>query len=263
MNHNLVFIKSGDSIQLVHHNMELVNYYIESLDSTNKNNFTISVTTLIDNIDYLKQCIIDIDKFLISKFKFNTFSKFVDIELYNQLVLNEIHKVWVNFQLEKASIITLLHKVDDELVKKFRDINNILHNIESVKFKLVNFDSHNIWSCKNIFGTDIIDFNNYNVKIEFNDLGRITYDKWRNHDTNINDSDTSDWETLGGELILRTNKPFETDAPKIYKTFCKNNNIPIIGHTVGLGNFVQSVEVVQEILYKNLKTGCTNLKLIV
>lgn len=262
MNHNLVFTKSGDSIQLVHHNMELVNYYIESLDSTNKNNFIISDTTLVDNIDYLKQCIIDIDKFLISRFKFDTFSKFVDIELYNQLVLNEIHRVWVNFQLEKASIITLLGKVDNELVKKFRDINNMIHNIETVKMKIRSCDARD-WSCKNIFGTDIVDFNIYNVTIVFNDLGRYTYDKWRNHDTNINDLDTNDWESLGGELILRTDKPFETDAPKNYKTFCKNNNLPIIGHTIGLGNFVQSVEVVQEILYKNLKTGCTNLKLIV
>ena len=243
--------------------MELINYYIESLDSTNKNDFTISSTTLLDNIDYLRQCIIDIDKFLISKFKFDTFSKFINVKLYNQLVLNEIHRVWVKFQLEKARIITLLYKVDNALVQKFRDINHILHNIESVKFNINNFDGNNMWSCKNIFGTNIIDFNNYNVKIEFNDLGRSTYDKWKNHDTNINDLDTNDFQTLSGELILRTNKPFQTDAPKTYRTYCKNNNIPIIGHTVGLGNFVERTEVVQEILYKNLKTGCTNLKLIV
>lgn len=259
---DLIFNKSGDSIELVHHNMELVNYYIESLNSTDSNNFVIFNNTLINDIEYLKKCIIDIDKFFLRKFKFTTFSEFIDTELYNQTILNKIHRVWVEFQIDKEKIITLLSKVDAKLLKKFRDINNTLHSIESTKFKITNFDNK-MWSCKNIFGTDIIDFNNYNVNIEFNDLGRFTFDKWKFYDANLIDKDTSDFKTLSGELVLRTNRPYKSSAPETYVKFCADNNIKAIGHTVGLGNFVKSIEEVQEILYRNIKTGCTNIKLVV
>lgn len=262
MDFNLVFTKSGDTIKLVSHNADLVNYYIESLNSNNSNNFTISNDTLLNDIEYLKKCIIDIDNFFLTKFKFTTFSEFVGANLYNQTLLNKIHRVWVEFQIDKEKIISLLSKVDNKLLKKFKDINNTLHSIESAKFKITNFESK-IWSCKNIFSTKIIDFNNYNVKIVFNDLGRFTFDKWRFHDTNMVDIDTSDFKTLSGELELKTNRPYTSSAPETYVKFCADNNIDVIGRTVGLGNFVQSVEVVQEILYRNIKTGCTNLKLVV
>jgi len=263
MNFNLVFTKSGDTIKLVSHNAKLVHYYIESLDSTNKNNFTIYDTTLIDNIDYLKQCIIDIDKFLISKFKFDTFSEFIGLQLYNQNVLNKLHMVWVKFQLQNERVIRLLHKADSTLLKRFRDINNILHDIEDTKFKVFNFNSFDMWSTENIFGTDIIDFNHYNVEIQFNNLGRSTYEKWKNHDNNIDDIDTNDFQLLSGELLLRTDKPYTQSAPETYKNYCKNNGFKLVGNIVGLGNFVESIDIVQDVLYRNMKIGCTNLKLVV
>jgi len=263
MDFKLVFTKSGDSIQLVHHNADLVNYYIESLNSTNKNKFKLSNNDFINHINNLKSCIIDINNFFQSKFKISIFHEFVSMEVYNQHVLNKIHREWVKFQLEYQRMNNLLMKVDANLLKKFRDINDILHDIEGIAFKIVNFDRDNIWGVKNIFGTDILDYNKYNVRIEFHDLGRSTYDKWKFHDTNLDNFDTSDFEILSGELILTTTKPFTMGPPKAYKTWCKNNNMPIIGHTLGLGNFLDPIEVVTEILYKNLKTGCTNLKLIV
>lgn len=259
MNFNLVFTKSGDTIKLVSHNAKLVHYYIESLDSTNKNNFTIYDTTLIDNIDYLKQCIIDIDKFLISKFKFDTFSEFIGLPLYNQNTLNKLHMVWVKFQLHNERVIKLLYKADRTLLKRFRDINNILHDIEDTKFKVSNFNSFDMWSTENIFGTHIIDFNHYNVKLKFNNLGRSTYDKWKHYDKNIYDSDTNDYTLLSGELTLSTSQPYTQSAPLNYHKYCTSNNLSIIGNTIGLGNFVEDVNVVQDILYRNIKNGSDSI----
>ena len=263
MDFNLVFTKSGDTIKLVSHNAKLVNYYIESLNNKNKNNFQIYNNNLIDNICYLEQCVEEINFYFSSKLNCKTFSEFIGLPLYNQNTLNKLHMVWVKFQLHNERAIKLLYKADNILMKRFRDINNILHNIEDTKFKVSNFNSFDMWSTENIFGTDIIDFNHYNVEIQFNNLGRSTYEKWKNHDNNIDDIDTNDFQLLSGELLLRTDKPYNQSAPETYKNYCKNNGFKLVGNTVGLGNFVESIDIVQDVLYRNMKIGCTNLKLVV
>tara|TARA_B100000989_G_scaffold93263_1_gene67692 strand:- start:53757 stop:54548 length:792 start_codon:yes stop_codon:yes gene_type:complete len=263
MNFNLVFTKSGDMIELNTHNPPLVEYYFESITKSSKNKFNISCDNLMTSLEYLGECLLEINEYFVDKFNFSHFTEFVNIRLYNQDVLNKLHMVWVKFQLQHAKINTILHKINPVLCQKFRDINQILHNIENFKFKIRNFDAKNIWSCENIFGSKITDFNRYNVNIKFNDLGRQTYEKWKHYDENINDIDTDDFTTLSGELILSITKTYKQSAPDDYVSYCKNNNLSVIGSTIGFGNFTQQIEIVQDILYRNMKTGCKELKIVV
>jgi hypothetical protein len=161
--------------------------------------------------------------------------------------------VCVKFQIENPSMSTMLEKIDNNLLTKFRDINNILHEIESTKFLISNFNDYKMWSCENIFQSSIIDFNSYNLSINFNNLGRSTYNKWINHDDNAYDSDTNDFTTLSGELILKTSKAHTQTAPIEYIEWCQKHNVSAIGHIIGLGNLVQSTESAQEILSRNIQ----------
>jgi len=253
MNLQLVFENTGDYIDLIDTNQELVNYYVDSVNKTNTNKFTIDNTKLLDNIKYLQECLADVDSFFVTKLKNTTFSKFLNIDLYNQNILNNLHMVWVKLLIEYKHIPTLLSKTDSKLLKKFNDINNTIHYLETINFKFKNFDTYRMWFCNNIFGNKIINFNRYNVSIKFNNLGRNTYNKWEIYDQNVLDSDTNDFSLLSGELLLKTTRPYTQEAPKEYNEWCKANSLPVIGDTVGLGNFKQSVEQVQSILHRNIK----------
>jgi hypothetical protein len=259
MDFKLVFTKSGDIIKLHTDNPDLLMYYIDSVNVSKRNNFTIYCKNFLDNLVYLKECILQIDEYFVNKFKFTHFTEFKDVPLHNQKVLNRLHMVWVKFQLQNPNITNLLYKIDQNLLVRFGDINNIVHDIESKKFKICNFDSYKMWSCENILGKNIINFNNYNVKIEFNNLGRSTYDKWKHNDNNIYDSDTNDYTLLSGELTLSTSKPYTQSAPLNYTKYCTSHNLSVIGNTIGLGNFVEDVNVVQDILYRNIKNGSDSI----
>jgi len=253
MNLKLVFENTNDSIDLIDTNRELVNHYVDSVNKTNTNKFTIDNTTLLDNVKYLQECLVDVDSFFVTKLKNTSFSKFLNIDLYNQSILNNLHMVWVKLLIEYKYIPTLLSRTDSKLLKKFNDINVTIHYLETISFKIKNFDTYEMWFCDNIFGNNIIDFNQYNVSIKFNNLGRSTYNKWQIYDQNVLDSDTNDFSLLSGELILTTTRPYTHEAPKEYTKWCKANGTAIIGDTIGLGNFKQSVDQVQSILYRNIK----------
>jgi hypothetical protein len=253
MQFRLVFDKTDDTIDFVAINSDLLNYYVTSVNADDKNSFKIQKSELFSNIKYLQKCIIDTNDFFVNKLKKTTFTEFVNTNIYNQTILNRLHMVWVKFQIENPSISTMLEKIDNNLLTKFRDINNILHEIESTKFLISNFNDYKMWSCENIFQSSIIDFNSYNLSINFNNLGRSTYNKWINHDDNAYDSDTNDFTTLSGELILKTSKSHTQTAPIEYIEWCQKHNVSAIGHIIGLGNLVQSTESAQEILSRNIQ----------
>ena len=259
MQFSLVFAKSGDSIEFNTKNIELIKYYFDKLNTSNKNKFNIHSIDLIANVTRLEQCVRDIDNFLKSKFKLNNFSEFINQDLYNRQVLNKLHCVWVKFQLDNPKIVTLFSKIGNESVEKFRDINNIIHRLEWTKYNLSNFTNTDMWSCDNIFRNKVIDFDIHNLTLKFNNLGRSTYDKWRVNDTNVYDSDTDNYTRLSGELILSTDKCYSQSLPKEYIEWCNTKGIEIVGKYIGLGNFVESIENAQAVLYRNIKIGSTTV----
>jgi hypothetical protein len=167
MNFNLIFDKSGDEIKFTTKNNSLLEYYVDAVNNSDKNYFLIDNFELLQKVKYLQQCISDVDSFFVTKLKNNLFSEFVDEKLYNQNVLNRLHMLWVKFQIKNSKTSILLYKSDSSLLQKFRDINNVLHDIESTNFYLRNFNTYEMWSCDNIFGNEIIDFNQYNLSLSF------------------------------------------------------------------------------------------------
>lgn len=259
MQFSLVFAKSGDSIKFNTSNTELVKYYFDELNTSDKNKFNIYSLDFISNITRLEKCVSDIDNFLKSKLKLNNFSEFANTDLYNRQILNKLHCVWVKFQLDNPKIVTLFAKIGNESIEKFRDINNIIHKLEWTKYNISNFTKDDMWSCDNIFKNKIIDFNIHNLNIKFNNLGRSTYDKWRVNDNNVYDSDTNDYTSLSGELMLSTGKCYTQSPPKEYIEWCTTKGIEIVGKNIGLGNFVESIENAQAVLYRNMKIGSTTV----
>lgn len=253
MQFSLAFDKTDDTINFVATNSDLLTYYVTSVNADDKNSFKIQNSKLFSNIKHLQKCIIDINDFFVNKLNKTTFTEFVNVNIYNQTILNRLHMVWVKFQIENPSISTMLEKIDNNLLTKFRDINHVLHDIENTKFIVSNFKSYKTWSCENIFQSSIIDFNSYNLCISFKNLGRMTYNKWINHDDNVYDSDTNDFTTLNGELILRTFRSHTRTAPLEYVEWCQTHNILPVGYNIGLGNLVQPPQSAQEILHRNMQ----------
>ena len=72
----------------------------------------------------------------------------------------------------------------------------------------------------------------------FDNLGRSSWEKYRNWDNNITDNDTNNFTMLSGLIELNLEKPIKRDPPKEYVNWCQTYNVPVVGKSISLGNIV-------------------------
>lgn len=244
----LVFASSGNEIEI--ETRKVAEYYIQQLTQDNKNKFhSITLNNVPEILKKLKTVLSNTNDLFVSKFNLDTFSKFIDIEL-NQQTLNTIHEVWVKLHHDKPGICTLLEKLG--FLQDFKDINEYVHDLESAyKYSYRNY-TENIWWCDNPFDNSILDFNEYQIKIKANNLGRSTFGKWRNYDENVKDIDTSDFQKISGQLMITLDRPYHADPPKEYIEWCNKHNVkPINGEWLGFGNFVGDINTIRKTWLNN------------
>jgi hypothetical protein len=231
----LVWIKTGDEIEFAPVYPDLLCYYVEALNSKNANSFSLQTTKFsFDYIRKLKECIKSVET-VSNKIPFKITDW--DGDVFDQNYLNQLHRQWVLTGIEYPTMPLLLRKMNN-LDIDYRDINHLLHNVESsFKYSFVNYDKD---PCQidNIFGTKILGFDLSNVTIGFDNLGRSSWEKFCNFDENALDNDTNNFDKLSGLIHVNLDRPFSKTPPAEYLDWCKLHRIPVVGNTVSLGNII-------------------------
>lgn len=247
----LVWESTGDSLDIVGEDSRVIDYWIEQINLSNKNSFELVDGSIVDNdsIKMLSDNIRDINNILI-KFKIEPL---IDntLDFLNQDNLNKAHEKWVKLH-HKHKIISLLSKFKGNELKKFRDINNLIHEIEKPTIIKYDNDFVNVWQVKNPFGSDILKFGTWQVELHYQNLGRSTYEKWLNFDNNLVDSDTNNFTHFGGKIHFYIGKPFAYHAPEEYVKYCSTNNVTPYGNKLPIGNFTESITTLRHVFNKNV-----------
>lgn len=222
---------TGDSIDFYPIHEEFSRYYVESFQkpfSFLYSNFNLNFFTK------LQESIRNTNEFL-SKFKIEQFQDFDN--LHDQEVLNRLHEKWVKLHLQYPNLGLLAWQTSRKCKESLDNINHCIHNIEhSFNFDYCTYDLV-VDQVDNIFGDEILNYGRFNIVVNYDNLGRSTFDKWMYNDNNITDIDTNDYREIGGMLTFNIKKSYTIPLPNEYIEFCKSKNIKALPDMLPLGNF--------------------------
>jgi hypothetical protein len=142
--------------------------------------------------------------------------------------------------------------LSDSVIKQFHAINELIHKIEKlITIRYVN-DEVIAWQTPNIFGPEILKFGICQVELSYQNLGRSNYEKWKNYDSNLIDTDTNNFTHFGGEVEFNIGRPTTLAPPLNYVEFCQQHSVSPYGNKLPLGNFKISVTELRHIFNKNV-----------
>jgi hypothetical protein len=247
----LIWENSGDELTFVPTFPDLLEYYVEQLAVKDANQFECSrsrfspdkVTTLENN---LALCAPLADRV---PFEITEWSG----DVIDQDFLNKLHRDWVKTGLKYPTLPLLLRSLKG-LDTNYREINLNLHALESsFVFEFVNYEKDQ-FQVENIFGTDVIGFDQANLTLGFDNLGRSSWDKFKWFDGNAVDSDTNNYQMLSGLVELNLNRPMRQTAPPEYTAWCQEHGVGVTGASISLGNIVdleKNLTSIRKILIRN------------
>lgn len=246
--YKIVFSKTGDYINIVVENKELLEYWLSELKRTNKDIFKLQSSTFSDNTELSKN-VITVNSIL-SKFKIEPFPDSTNNWL-DQSELNRLHEQWVKMQHLYPNIVNLLRKIPKGL-ENFNRINTLIHKIEKkVEIEYIN-DTELVWQTKNIFGPGIAKLGMWNIQISHQNLGRTTFSKWQNYDDNVVDQDTNNYTHLGGLIQINLARPYTVNFPIEYLKWCEKFKITPYGQLLPIGNFDLDITTSRILFHKNV-----------
>jgi hypothetical protein len=247
----LIWSQTGDELLLNACNKEFADYWTQSFDGS----LTLQHTKLnVNCLDDLLNNIVLVNSLLKSKFKISKFDEFVTANLFDQAVLNCLHRTWVSTVQRLPSLPTVLASIDTQYFDAWNQINKLLHAIE-LDFQFEYWGTQ-YWETPNPFGTDVLNFDHSHISIIFSQKGRTTYDKWKNFDNDFHSQDTNNYAQIGSEIKISLFRPTTRSAPVEYLDFCKHNNIVPAGDQLNLANFSnyeQQLPTIRELFYRNLQ----------
>lgn len=230
----IIWHRTGDELNFIPCHPEMFDYYLQHINDDGVNKFSVT-RDFIPRDDFIKlRRALDSCFELSSKIPFDISDWHSD--LLDQAYLNQLHREWVKTGQKYPKIILLLKHLGKD--KDFRDINTLLHNIETnfrIEFSNYTIDPYQI---KNPFGPGLLDFQGANIFMEFDNLGRSTWDKFINRDCNVHDSDTNDQTMLSGKITINLYRPLSTTVPIEYVEWCNNMQLPVMGRFLRVGNLV-------------------------
>jgi hypothetical protein len=247
----IVWNQTGDWLGLTPANHELALYWVHKLDQDNINVFRLEHNYFdLSWPTSLQSHVQAIDNFLTSKLKIDKLSVFCNQDLIDQSVLNNLHRIWICLIQDYPKLVQLIAH-DSNLYHHWNQINKKIHYIEE-GFKSL-YISKQYWETPNIFSTDILNFNICQIKLNFSQKGRNTFNKWKMSDYNIVDRDTDDFSNFGSEVLVSLEKPESCDPPREYVEFCRVQNISLIGNHLNLANFENYETNLKEIRHVYLR----------
>jgi len=247
----LIWESTGDEILFQVTFPDLFEYYLEQLTKQNRNAFSCKKTKFSnDLILSLQNSIKNIEK-LKNKLPF-CITKW-DGDVLDQNYLNELHRDWVKTGIAYPKIISLL-KIMQNADVDYRNINSSIHNLEnSFVYKFTNYDK-DPFQVTNIFDEKVTGFNLDNIMLESDDLGRLTWEKFKNWDNNVSDVDTNNYQMLSGVIKFVLQKPVIQTPPAEYIKWCQQHNTDLVGRSISLGNIVdldKNLTDIRKILIRN------------
>ena len=198
------------------------------------NNFVCIESTIDTDLSHrLTWALEEVNSFLVQH---KIGNPFVLGDPYDQNYLNQLHRTWVKFSLSNPGFVSLLKLKDPTLVGKFRSINKTLHLIEKTFYQR--------WVSASNGEVNLVDNPGFelshdqaNIQLVFNDLGRMTYNKWVNFDNDLDPVDTNDFEHLPAEIEISLARPCTQSAPPEYVEWCKQLGLSSApGRYLNLGN---------------------------
>jgi hypothetical protein len=224
----LVWHPTGDEIELVPVNRDLLEYYVQQINTLGKNSFILGDSTI--NHDWPTQLrhLLSLVSPVLVKAGQSQFEKFVDADFNEQHNLNELHREYVLLG-RQFNVRQYLHmmKLEPSIMEQ---INTLIHNIEEMYHQEWNNDA---W-LPNPFSSSLINFETHNVYLEYQDFGRHQWecflfgvDNW---------DDLSNFANLGSNLNILLHKPMGWQPPPEYLDWCQQRNLPPIGNRLNLAD---------------------------
>lgn len=251
----LVWEKTGDSLEIKVDNHQLVEYWVSELDRTDKKTFDFVSSTLPDDsvTTQLADCLESSNQIL-ERFGIEPLMD-SKLDWFNQDNLNVLHSRWVKVINQHPKLCEVLHKIADKSIEqKFHDVNILIHKIEFKSLVEYTNSKDVTWQAKNIFGSEISKFGQWQIELHYQNLGRSTYEKWYNYDCNIDDSDTNNFTHIGGLVYFNLCRPITLQPPVEYINYCAENNIIPYGNKLPIGNFVEDITTLRHVFKRNVNT---------
>jgi hypothetical protein len=287
MNYKLAFDRSGDEIKFHPLNQELLDFYIDQLNSQGLNSFQCKNpqhgSKILDRIQKLKGCVLEINQWLYELAGLQL--EVCDNEQYlDQRILNKMHADWVNSQnliydiqkrRKETNFSDLSEKVhsmfpDDiqtpplgVVISKlgfgelYRSLNDPHIHMLEVMFNDIKFSVSNSWTkiADNPFDKTLLTNDQANLSISFNHLGRTLYNKFCNFDTKLEFDDENSFNELLGYVTLSL-KPSQTiPLSAEYIAWCKKHNKKPSGDNLNIGNIPNLYDNITKyriIVFRNL-----------
>jgi hypothetical protein len=228
---------TGDWLEIEPINYNLASYWVTQLDQANINKFKLIDTKLdLTWIASLTEHVHTVNQFLVEKLKITELNRFVNSDFIDQNVLNDLHRTWIGLIAKNSNLVRLLQLRDSTLYHHWNQINKKVHLIEE-GFRST-YLAQQYWNTPNIFGSEILSFNQCQVTINFSQEGRTTFNKWRMFDINNEDYDTNNYVDIGSEVSINLGMPIYYDPPSNYVDYCKQHNLSVTGEKLNLGNFL-------------------------
>lgn len=237
---------TGDSLDFQPLHREFAIYYIKHFQKP----FHLTASEFrIDSFKDLRECLANTNLFL-ERFRLPLFD--IPSDLHSRNVLNALHESWVKLQIKHPNLSTIAQKISRKCKEDLDGINHLIHEIEaSFVFEYCSYDL-TVDQIPNTFGKDILRNGKFNITVHYDNLGRSTFDKWRQNDENIFDIDTNDYKMIGGKLIFDLNKSYEIPLPSDYVAFCERLKIDPIPDMLPLGNFDdKDIDTARELFLRN------------
>lgn len=251
MKAKIVWLGTGDEIVFIPRIPDFFAYWFEQINVDKVNKFRLQKTKMDpENLSGLAQCV-NSCRSLSNKIPF-LIQQWIG-DPVDQDYLNHLHRDWVKTGVRFPKLIELLKKLGAD--HDWRNINFYIHEIESsFLYRFVNYEL-DPYQLANKFTKDILTFDRSNLELGFDNLGRSSFNKFVNRDHNVNDTDTNDRSILSGQVDLNLSRPMSGSPPPEYIRWCKENNWPVVGERISLGNIEnldQRLTSIRKILIHNV-----------
>ena len=289
MNISIVFDNTGDVVSFSLVNPDIAVYYVEWLESINKNSFSFS----FDNDQFTRLIILldtsikDNNK-IIQLLDSKPLKTYSELEYLDQDNLNRLHVAYANLhhqiydirlsqQSNNIEIATMANKIlekfsDNELtpsmstvleklnlVDSYVNINTCIHKFEE-SIQQLPFKTNSWIQTDNIFSKSRLTNNINNLQIRFYHLGRTLYNKFETFDDKLEHCDENSFNELIGHVQVNLVKPQTIPLSIEYIDWCVHRNKIPSGMHLNLGNLLDidsKLTDYRQIFYRNIKNKNT------
>jgi hypothetical protein len=239
----LVWSTTGDEIEIVPSYQKLCDLYTDVVQE--KNTFFCADQKI--SVDHIQLYHHNLNNVLEHLSVLGINHQFEIGDPFDQQHLNRQHKAWVAVQQKYPRISEVLGKG----AVYWHAINKSIHACEEM-WQQTWKNKHTNWLAPNPY-KHILSFSTNNVRLHYADLGRSTFNKFENHDNDLEDA--SDYSQISGEIVIDLSRPIDYTPPNSYIRWCMDRGLKEIpGKYMNLGN-IKDLEPRQEdyrrILFRN------------